>query len=331
MTPYTLIAELTYCCPLRCSYCSNPVNGSRAALPTETWLRVLDEAERLGVVQVAFTGGEPLLRQDLEALVERARARDLYSNLITSGVPLSRERLRRLQSLGLDHVQLSFQSLRPERARQIAGGDFQAQKMKVAGWVRELGLPLTLNVVLHRENLDEVDDFIALARRLGADRLELANTQYLGWAFENRERLLPTEAQIARAREAARAEFDVLFVLPDYFSGHPRACMDGWARRYVVVAPDGTVLPCQAAAVTGLPFERVGERSLGEIWHHSPSLERFRGTNWMPEPCRSCDRREVDFGGCRCQAFLLTGDAAATDPACDKSPHHSNLLQIAVR
>ncbi len=330
--PYTLIAELTYRCPLRCPYCSNPVDYARhgAELDTGTWLRVLREAEALGVVQVNLTGGEPLARADLEALIEGARRLDLYVSLITSGIPMTRERLARCRALGLDAVQLSIQDVTAAGSDRIAGRRAFDRKRAVAGWVKTLGLPLTLNVVLHRDNLDHVPGLIALAEELGADRLELANAQYLGWALVNRAALLPSAEQLARARAVAaearrrlRGRMEVLFVTPDYFGEYPKACMDGWGRRFLLVAPDGLVLPCHAAhRLPGLRFERVADRPLAEIWRDSPGFNAFRGEAWMPEPCRSCDRRGIDFGGCRCQAYALAGDPALTDPACALSPHH---------
>jgi pyrroloquinoline quinone biosynthesis protein E len=331
--PYTLIAELTYRCALHCPYCSNPVDLARRAseMDTAQWLRIFAEAEALGVVQLHLTGGEPLARRDLEALVAGARAVGVFTNLITSGVPVTRERLAAIKAAGIDAVQLSVQGVDGETSRRVAGLDCFDAKLQVARWVRELDLPLTLNVVLHRDNLDRVEEMIALAEHLGAHRIELANTQYLGWALANREALLPTRSQLDRARDVASAarkrlqgRLDVLFVLPDYFADHPRACMDGWARRFIDVTPDGTVLPCQAAAsLPGLAFESARDGGLAAIWESSPAMRAYRGDAWMPEPCRSCDRRATDFGGCRCQAFALTGDAAATDPACALSPHHA--------
>lgn len=329
--PYTLIAELTYRCPLRCAYCSNPVSAAGApALETEHWLRVLGEAEALGVVHVHFTGGEPLLRADLEALVARARALDLYTNLITSGVPLTRARLAGLRDAGLESVQLSLQGARGAEGDAVAGRACAAHKLEVAGWVKELGLPLTINVVLHRGNIDEVEEVVALAERLGADRLELAHAQYLGWALLNRAALLPGRDAVERARAAGalarerlRGRMEVISVLPDVHADRPRACMEGWGRRYLVVSPDGLALPCHAARdLPGLRFENVRERGLREIWERSAGFEAFRGEGWMQEPCRSCERRSIDFGGCRCQAFHLVGDAAAADPACRLSPRH---------
>jgi pyrroloquinoline quinone biosynthesis protein E len=329
--PYTLVAELTHRCALACPYCSNPrelVRGNDE-LTTDEWLRVLDDAASMGVMQVHLTGGEPLARADLEALASRARARDLYVNLVTSGVPLER---RRLDSLApsIDHVQLSIQDSDAHGSDRIAGCTSFDQKMRVAAWVKQIGLPLTVNVVLHRQNLDRIDEIIAMAERLNADRLELANVQFVTWALENRAALLPSLGQIERARAAAaqavrrvEGHMQIVFVLPDWHADRPRACMDGWGRRFVVVAPDGTVLPCHAARTLPLVFESVRARPLRALWEESDALRAFRGEDWMPEPCKSCDRRAIDFGGCRCQAFALTGDARATDPACALSPRHA--------
>jgi pyrroloquinoline quinone biosynthesis protein E len=291
------------------------------------------------VVQVHFTGGEPLARKDLSELVRRARELELYSNLVTSGVPLTKERLGQLVECGLDHVQVSIQSARAERADVIAGYAAHAQKLTVMRWVIELGLPLTMNVVLHRANLDEIDELVAIAEDVGAARLELANTQYVAWALSNRDALLPLREQLDAAAEKAahhkarlQGKIDVLFVKPDYFGSTPKACMDGWARRFIHMVPDGRVLPCHAAtSITSLRFDNVKERPLADIWTQSEALLAYRGDTWMPEPCRSCDRRTVDFGGCRCQAFALTGDAAATDPACELSPHHQLIDEARLR
>ena len=340
--PYTLIAELTYRCPLHCVYCSNPVDyrAHGDEIATEDWLRVLSEAEALGVVQVHFTGGEPLARTDLEALFARARELGLYSNLVTSGIPLDRARLEGLRDAGLDHVQLSFQGADAESSRAFADHDAFDRKLEVARWVRELDLPLTVNVVMHRGNLDATERIIALAERLGADRLELANAQYHGFALENRDALMPTREQLERAQTIARdakerlkGKMDVLFVKPDYFSTTPRACMEGWGRRFVQILPDGTVVPCHAAVtIRGLEFERVtASRSLDDVWERSPAMNAYRGDAWMPEPCRSCDKKAVDFGGCRCQAFALLGDASLTDPACALSPRHDVVQDARAR
>ena len=330
---YTLIAELTYLCPLRCVYCSNPTNlaAHPDRLSTADWLRVFGQAAELGALQLNLSGGEPLLRRDLEELVAGAHALDFYSNLITSGLPLTHDRLLRLKEAGLSSVQVSIQDSVPEEAERIAGRSSFAQKLEVARWVKELDLPLTLNVVLHRQNLGRIAEIIALAESLSVDRLELANTQYLAWALENRGALLPSQTQLDGAREIAKAakarlqgKMEVLFVLPDYYSDRPKACMSGWGKRYLLVTPDGLALPCHLAhTLPGLTFDNVQERSLDEIWHHSTAFATFRGDAWMPEPCKSCDRRELDFGGCRCQAFHLTGNAAATDPACGLSPQHA--------
>jgi pyrroloquinoline quinone biosynthesis protein E len=330
--PYTLVAELTYRCPLRCGYCSNPLDWTKRhdSLATDDWTRVLTEAEALGVMQVTLTGGEPLLRDDLETIVAHGRRLELYQTLITSGLPLTRDRLADLRDAGLDAVQLSVQDADESRSDTIAGTRSFAHKREVAGWVRALGLPLTLNVVLHRANLDHVPEIVALAEDWGAERLELANTQYLGWALANRESLLPDRAQIERARATAaeararlKGRMEVLFVLPDYFTGKPKACMDGWAQRFIVVGPDGTALPCHAAHTLPLAWWNVREHDLGTIWRDNPGFNAYRGEHWMPEPCRSCDRRTIDFGGCRCQASALTGDAARTDPACVLAPDHA--------
>jgi pyrroloquinoline quinone biosynthesis protein E len=302
----------------------------KGELDTAAWVRIIDEAEGLGVVQLNLTGGEPLLRDDLEIIVARAKTHELYTNLITSGVPLVRERLARLRDAGLAAVQISLQDTTSEGSSAVAGVDRYDAKIKAAEWTTSLGLPLTINVVLHRDNLDRVGQFIALAERLGAQRVELANTQYLGWALANRAKLLPTRAQLERARalaDGARArlcgQMEVLFVLPDYYADRPRACMDGWGRRFIVVAPDGLVLPCHAAhTLPGFDFPRVDEGSLEHAWNDAEAFQRFRGESWMPEPCKSCDKRHIDFGGCRCQAFHLTGDAAATDPVCGLAPTH---------
>jgi pyrroloquinoline quinone biosynthesis protein E len=332
--PYVLVAELTYRCPLRCAYCSNPLEvPDRPALAGADWQRVLGEAAELGVVQVHFTGGEPLLRDDLEALVARAAELELYSNLITSGMPLSRDRLAGLAAAGLCAVQLSFQAAREGPSAAIAGVDAFAHKRQVAAWVRELELPLTVNVVLHRQNLDDIEAIIALAEEVGADRLELANTQYLGWAHKNRAALMPSRAQLdaartvaTAARERLRGRMELLFVLPDYHADRPRTCMNGWGERYIVVTPDGRAMPCHAAHILPLTFPDLREQSLSAAWHDSDAFQRFRGTAYLAEPCQSCDQREVDHGGCRCQAFLLTGDATATDPVCGLSPNHDLIV-----
>lgn len=338
--PYTLIAELTYRCQLACPYCSNPLRYQAGApLATGDWMRIMEEAEDLGVVQVNLTGGEPLLREDLEALIAKARALDLYVNLITSGIPLDRDRLMRLHEFGLDSVQLSIQAADPQLCDRLAGAPVYNHKLKVAEWIRGCNMPLTLNVVLHGANLNEIEEIIALAEKLEANRLELANVQYLGWALPNRDALLPARNAVDEARafaQSARARLtrvmDIVFVTPDYYADVPRACMDGWGRRYIVITPEGFVLPCHAAhTVKDLPLERATERRLQMIWEESALFNMFRGDAWMPEPCRTCDRRRIDFGGCRCQAFHLTGVASATDPACHLSPDHALIAQARQR
>ncbi len=338
-SPYTLVAELTHRCPLACPYCSNPreLIGASAELSTDEWLRVLDEAADLGVMQVHLSGGEPLARRDLEPIAAHARTKDLYVNLVTSGLPLSVERLERLAP-SLDHVQLSVQDATASSSDRIAGLPAWDAKMRVAGWIKALGLPLTLNVVLHRANLDHLDAILSMAERLGADRLELANVQMVTWALANADALLPTRAQIEGARAVARSarerlagRMEIVLVLPDWHADRPRPCMDGWGRRFLVVAPDGSVLPCHAARTLPLVFEGVRSGSLRDIWQKGAGMSAFRGTQWMPEPCRSCDQREVDHGGCRCQAFALTGNASATDPACSLAPSHGLVVEARAR
>jgi pyrroloquinoline quinone biosynthesis protein E len=322
--PYSLLAELTYRCPLKCPYCSNPLKLrlDEKELDTATWRRVLAEAAELGVIQVHFSGGEPLVRRDLPELVAHARRQDLYTHLITSGIGADESRLTRLRDAGLDALQISLQDSRPEVNDWLAGAPSFDEKCRAVAAARQLDFPVTLNVVLHRHNLDRIEEFLALADRWDVERLELAHVQYTGWAFRNRAALLPTREQVeraaavvARARERLGKRPEILHVLPDYFQQYPKACLNGWGRVFLTVAPDGAALPCQTAReIPGLEFPSVREASLHEIWFDSPVFQRFRGTDWMPEPCRSCDRREIDFGGCRCQAFLLTGDARATDP-----------------
>jgi PqqA peptide cyclase len=337
--PFGLLAELTYGCPLHCPYCSNPLELGAYAdeLTTAEWLRVLAEARELGVLHLHLSGGEPLLRRDLTDIVRAARDLGLYTNLITSALGLTARRAERLRAAGLDHVQISLQADEAALSDRLAGAPSFGRKLAAARLVKELGWPLTLNVVLHRHNLDRIDRILALAEDLDADRIELAHTQYYGWALRNRDGLLPSRAQLARAEDVVRAArerleggMEVVYVLPDYFGRYPKPCMGGWGRRQLTVVPDGGVLPCPTAHTLPLPRAGVREHSLAWIWECSPLFQRFRGTDWMPEPCRSCDRRELDFGGCRCQAFQLTGDAARTDPACHLSPDHG-IVAEAVR
>jgi len=335
--PYLLLAELSYRCPLHCPYCSNPVNlkpGSE--LVTSDWKRVLAEAAQMGVLHVGFSGGEPLQRPDLEELVVAARSAGLYSNLITSAIGLTRQRTEQLRNAGLDAVQISFQADEVDLADKIAGTRAHARKLEAASIVRDQGFPLTMNVVLHRGNISRLRQLISLAETIGAERLELANTQYYGWAFRNRAALLPSRDQIeeaqritAEARERLTAKMEILFVVPDYYSDRPKPCMNGWGQRFLTVNPYGYVLPCPTAGeIPGLRFENVRRYSLNWIWERSEAFNRFRGTEWMPQPCRSCEFREVDFGGCRCQAALINGDAATTDPACSLSPYREQLTRF---
>lgn len=334
-----LLAELTHRCPLQCPYCSNPLELDRASteLDTQEWLRVLGEAAGLGCMQVHFSGGEPTARRDLERLVEGAAARGLYSNLITSGVLLDEARIARLAEAGLEHVQISFQDYEAENANRIAGFAGHQKKLEVAAQVRAAGLPLTTNFVVHRQNIERIAAMLELAISLGAQRAEIAHVQYYGWALRNRAALIPTREQLERATEmveAARIGLNgaivIDYVVPDYYAKRPKACMGGWGRRFLNVTPSGKVLPCHAAeSIEGMVFDNVRERPLSEIWRHSEAFNQFRGQDWMPEPCRSCSRAEIDWGGCRCQAFALTGDAARTDPVCALSPDHARVAEIA--
>src|SRR5437762_1671570 len=344
--PYALLAEITYRCPLHCPYCSNPVVASLREAPrhpqvvgysngeltTDEWKRVIREAAALGVLQIGFSGGEPLARRDLTELVHAAREANLYTNLITSGIGLDDDRVRDLRNAGLDSVQLSFQSDQPDLSDEIAGAHAHRRKLDVASKIRAAEIPLSLNFVIHRSNIDRLPEMIDLSERLGAERVELANVQFYGWAFLNRAALLPTQEQVTRAREIAMeakarlaGKIDIFYVLPDYYETRPKPCLNGWGQRYLTVNPTGDVLPCPTAssAIPDLRFENVRARALDWIWRESESFNLFRGTEWMPEPCRSCPQKEIDFGGCRCQAALLTGSAANTDPVCEFSPNRT--------
>jgi pyrroloquinoline quinone biosynthesis protein E len=338
--PVSLLAELTHRCPLQCPYCSNPLALEKAGveLDTATWLRVLEEAAELGVLQVSFSGGEPTLRRDLEDLLARAASLGLYSNLITAGVLLDEARLHALVEAGLDHLQLSVQDANPGNADRIgAYRDGHAKKLRVASLVRAAGLPLTINAVVHRQNVDNLEAIIELAIACGAQRLEVAHVQYYGWALVNRAALMPTREQTERsvavveaAKERLKGILAFDYVVPDYYARYPKPCMGGWAKQNLNVTPSGKVLPCHAAeTITTLEFDNVKDRPLAEIWYEGTAFNAFRGTDWMAEPCRSCPRKTVDFGGCRCQAFALTGDATATDPACSLSPLHRDLVATA--
>ncbi len=334
------MAELTHRCPLQCPYCANPVALQRAGaeLDTATWRRVLQQAAALGVLQVHFSGGEPTARKDLVELVACAAELGLYSNLITSAVLLDGSLLDRLARAGLDHVQISLQDSEAGNADRIGGfaGGHQ-RKLAAARAVVQAGLALTLNFVVHRQNVARVPHMLDLAEALGAGRVEIAHVQYHGWALPNRDALLPTRAElddatlaVGVARRRLKGRLVVDYVVPDYYAAEPKACMGGWGRRFITVTPAGKALPCHVAeTLPGLDFPSVHDHSLAAIWHDAPAFTRFRGTDWMPDPCRSCDRREIDWGGCRCQAFAMTGDAARTDPACEKSPDHA-LMTAAV-
>jgi pyrroloquinoline quinone biosynthesis protein E len=335
-----LLAELTHRCPLQCPYCSNPLALERVAgeLPTETWLDVLAQAADLGILQLHLSGGEPTVRRDLEQIVAQAAKVGLYSNLITASVLLTRERLERLAEHGLDHVQISIQDAIASSADHIAGYDGAfARKRAAAAEVVRLKLPLTINAVVHRRNIERIGEMVALALELGASRVEIAHAQYYGWALTNRAVLMPTRTQVERAaalveelRSQHRGRIVIDAVVPDYYARYPKPCVGGWGRRSLNVTPAGKVLPCHAAeSIPGLEFWNVRDHPLADIWMNSPAFNAFRGSAWMKEPCMSCPRREQDFGGCRCQAFALTGDAAAADPACHLSPAHGMMATLA--
>jgi pyrroloquinoline quinone biosynthesis protein E len=338
--PMAMLAELTHRCPLSCPYCSNPLELVRRSgeLSTGEWIDVFRQAAALGVLHLHLSGGEPAARRDLEELVAAAKEADLYSNLITSGVGLTEERLKVLADNGLDHLQLSLQGIDREAADHFGGyrGGFE-RKIAVAGWTTKLGLPLTINAVMHRQNLGDLEAMIELALQLGARRLEVATVQFHGWAERNKAALMPTREQVRKTGETVRAARERLkgrlvidYVPADYYATYPKACMGGWASTSLNVAPDGQVLPCHAAhTIPSLTFENVRDRPLAEIWTQSSAFNAFRGDGWMREPCRSCERKDIDFGGCRCQAMALAGDAAATDPACSRSPLHADLVAAA--
>ncbi|CAN1725155.1 PqqA peptide cyclase [Hyphomicrobium sp. 1Nfss2.1] len=339
--PIGLLAELTYRCPLQCPYCSNPLEMERGnELSAEEWSQVFRQAAELGVLQLHLSGGEPTLRLDLEEILEAAVAAGLYTNLITSGVTLTRERLERLAKIGLDHVQLSIQDVDPDNAQRISGYKGGSEKKRAfAGWVRELGLPLTLNAVIHRQNIENLPAMIDYAVEIGAGRIEVAHTQYYSWALKNRAALIPTREQFLKSVEITNAAkerlkgvlvFDV--VAHDHYAVRPKPCMGGWGRSLIDITPTGKVLPCHACQdIPGISIDSVRERALADIWFRGDAFQKFRGTAWIKEPCASCDRREIDWGGCRCQALMMTGDACNADPACAKSPWHEEFAAIAER
>jgi len=338
--PLALIAEVTHRCPLHCVYCSNPLQlaDTESELSTAEWANVFTQSGKLGMLHAHFTGGEPLARTDLTELITAARAAGLYTNLITSGIGLNEIRLKKLVDAGLDHIQISFQDSRKEAANWIAGAKAHAHKIELSHEIRKHKIAFTVNLVVHRQNLDHLEEMIAFIEKLSPERVEIAHTQYYGWALANRAALMPTREQLEKAvaiiteaekRLAGRMRIDS--VVPDYYAKYPKACMGGWGRRLMLINPSGKVLPCHAAEVLpGMSFENVREETLEWIWRESSSFQKFRGEDWMPEPCRSCERRAEDFGGCRCQALLLTGDAMVTDPACSLAPAHE-IVASAVR
>ena len=339
--PLWLLFELTYRCPLQCVFCYNPVDFAKHTqeLPTSEWIRVLREARELGSVQLGLSGGEPLLRDDVEEITAEAHKLGYYINLITSGVGLTESRLRALKAAGLDHIQVSFQDSSRETNDFLSHTRTFELKQRVAGWVKALGYPMVLNCVIHRLNIDHIDAIIDMAVRMGADYLELANAQYYSWAHLNREQLLPSQEQLERAeritnewRARLNGRMRILFVVPDYYESRPKKCMNGWGSTFMTVTPDGTALPCHTARMLpGLSFPNVTTSSMREIWHDSEGFNRFRGTGWMKEPCLSCDEREKDYGGCRCQAYLLAQDPHAADPVCAKSPHHHIITEAVAK
>ena len=336
--PLALIAELTHRCPLHCVYCSNPLElqARSAELTTEEWSRVFRQAAALGVLQADFTGGEPLTRPDILALIRVARAAGLYVNLITSGLPLDESRLEALVQAGLDHFQLSFQGAREETVNEISGTKAHAHKLRVLEWLKRHRVAVTLNFVIHRRNIDQLPEMLSLAESSSATRVEFANVQYYGWAFANRDSLLPTRAQLTQsidflkeAQERLSGKIKIEYVVPDYYAKYPKPCMGGWGQKLMLITPNGDALPCHAARVIpGISFENVKSRGLREIWEVSDAFQKFRGEVWMQEPCKTCDRRTQDFGGCRCQAFLLAGDPAATDPVCSLAPQRPRVDAI---
>lgn len=335
--PWGLLAELTYACPLHCPYCSNPLNmeANRDEMDTQQWSRILREARDLGVLQLHLSGGEPLQRHDIVDITRNATELGMYTNLVTSALGFSKRRAEQLRDAGLGHVQISFQAHEAGESDRIAGTQSFDRKIAVSRMVKQMGWPLTINVVLHRQNIDALDKIVRLAEDLDADRVELANTQYYGWAAHNRAALLPDRQQLARAartieeaRDRLAGTMELIYVLPDFYGTYPKPCMGGWGSRQLTVTPNGDALPCPGAHELPLPEANVRDNSLAWIWEESPVFQRFRGTDWMPEPCLSCARRDIDFGGCRCQAFQLTGDAARTDPVCVLSPDHHIVTEI---
>lgn len=340
LAPVGLLAELTHRCPLQCPYCSNPVEleSVKNELTTEEWCSVMRQAGEMGILQIHLSGGEPTARKDLEEIVKAAADAGLYTNLITAAVNLKRDRLETLQKLGLDHVQISFQDVDPAGADRIGAypGALQ-KKLEVARWVTGLGMPLTINAPIHRHNIHNVPRYIDMAVELGAQRLEVAHAQYYGWAFLNRAALIPTYEEtvasieyVEAARKRLKGVLTIDMVVPDYYAKRPKPCMGGWGKGFMNITPAGKVLPCHAAeSIPELHFDNVRDRKLVDIWMNSDAFNAFRGTDWMKEPCKSCAFREVDFGGCRCQAMAITKDPRNTDPACSLSPYHAEMVKLA--
>lgn len=335
--PLWLLAELTYSCPLQCPYCSNPLDMAdhKQELSTDEWIKVLRDARKMGATQLGFSGGEPLVRKDLEILIKEARSLGYYTNLITSGIGMDEARVRAFREAGLDHIQVSFQASSEELNNFLCGSDSFQHKLEMARQVKAQGYPMVLNFVLHRHNIDDVAAILELSKALEADYVELATTQYYGWAKHNQNNLMPTREQVVNAEAIAHqyqrdleGKMRILYVVPDYFEDRPKPCMNGWGSIFLTIAPDGTALPCHSARIIpGLELPNVKQHSIDWIWNDSRDFNQFRGFEWMKEPCRSCDEKHKDFGGCRCQALMLTGDASNTDPVCNKSPKHAALLE----
>ena len=333
--PLWLLAELTYRCPLQCPYCSNPVEMAKYKneLSTEDWIRVMQQSRKMGATQLGFSGGEPLVRKDLEILIKEARSLGYYTNLITSGVGMDESRIVAFKEAGLDHSQISFQASNEEFNNYIGGTKSFQHKYEMARLVKKYEYPMVLNIVLHRKNVSQIKDILDMTVDLNADYVELASTQYYGWSRVNIDQLLPTKEQLMHAESIAREyqekmkdKMKIIYVIPDYFENRPKKCMNGWGNIFLTIAPDGSALPCHAAGqLPGLQFPNVRDHNVDWIWNDSPDFNKFRGTSWMKEPCSSCDEKHKDLGGCRCQAYMLTGDATNADPVCDKSPFHEKL------
>ena len=334
--PLWLLCELTYKCPLQCPYCSNPTDiaAYKDELSTDDWIRVMREARAMGAAQIGFSGGEPLVRKDLEVLIAEARKLGFYSNLITSGVGMDEDRIKAFKEAGLDHIQISFQASNEELNNFLGGTKSFEHKIEMARLVKKYEYPMVLNIVIHRQNIDQMTDILDMVVSLNADYVELASTQYYGWSLHNIDQLLPTREQLERAEKIAheyqekhKDQMKIIYVVPDYFEDRPKKCMNGWGNIFLTIAPDGVALPCHSARqLPGLDLPNVRDLSIQDIWNESNDFNKFRGMDWMKEPCRSCDEKEKDLGGCRCQAYMMTGDATNADPICSKSSNHQALL-----